>query len=97
MFKEFFDLKQKSVFANHDPVGIELLSRLWLKFIHLNKHKCCHNFKDAPSPMYDCVSETDTTDHFFLWCLFFAENRQKLLNGLFKIDFSLKNLNDEML
>ena len=28
---------------------------------------------------------------------FFAENRQKLLNSLFKTDVSLKNLNDEML
>ena len=47
--------------------------------------------------MFDCDSETETTDHFFLRCLFFAENRQKLLNRMFKIDVSLKNLNDETL
>ena len=53
--------------------------------------------KDAPSPMSDCGSETETTDYFFLRCLFFTENGQKLLNGLFKIDVSLKNLNDMLL
>ena len=47
--------------------------------------------------MCDCGSETETTDHLFLRCPFFAENGQKLLNSLFKINVSLKNLNDEML
>ena len=97
MFKEFFNLKQRSLFAIHDPVDSKVLSRLRLKFSHLNKHKFRHNFKDAPSPLYDCGSETETTDHFFLRCPFSAENRQKLLNSLFKIEVSLKNFNDEML
>ena len=47
--------------------------------------------------MSGCGSETETTDHLFLRCPFFAENRQKLLNSMFKINVSLKNLNDEML
>ena len=47
--------------------------------------------------MCDCSSENETTNYFFLRSPFFAENRQKLLNGLFKIDVSLKNLNDEIL
>ena len=51
MFKEFFNLKQRSLFAIHDPVGVKLLSRLRLKFSHLNEHKFRHNFKDAASPM----------------------------------------------
>ena len=92
MFKEFFNLKQRSLFAIHDPVDSKVLSRLRLKFSHLNKHKFRHNFKDALSPMCDCGSETETTDRFFLGCLFFAENRQKLLTSLFKIDVSLKKL-----
>ena len=46
--------------------------------------------------MYDCGSETKTTDHF-LRCLFLAENGRKLLKSLFKINASLKNLNDEVL
>ena len=47
--------------------------------------------------MSDCSSETEATDHLFLRCPFFAENRQKLLNSMFKVNVSLKNLNDEML
>ena len=47
--------------------------------------------------MSGCGSQTETTDHLFLRCPFFAENRQKLLNSMFKINVSLKNLNDEML
>ena len=79
MLKDFFNLKQKSLFAIHDPIGVKLLSRLRLKFSHLNEHKFRHNFKDALSPMCDCGSETETTDHVFLCCPFFAINRQKLL------------------
>ena len=47
--------------------------------------------------MCDCGSETETTDHFFLRCLFLAINRQKLLNDLLKIDPPLRNLKDELL
>ena len=97
ILKDFFNLKQKSLFAIHDPAGVKLLSRLRLKFSHLKEHKFRHNFKDAPSPMCDCGSETETTDHFFLRCPFFAINRQKLLNDLLKLDPSLRNLKDEFL
>ena len=97
MLKDFFNLKQKSLFAIHDPAGVKLLSRLRLKFSHLNEHKFRHNFKDALSPMCDCGSETETTDHFFQRCPFFAINRQKILNDLLRIDPSLRNLKDELL
>ena len=97
MLKDFFNLKQKSLFAIHDPAGVKLLSRLRLKFSHLNEHKFRHNFKDALSSMCGCGSETETTDHFFLRCPFFAINRQKLLNDLLKIDLSLRNLKNELL
>ena len=93
MFKDFYNLKQGSFYAIDDPIGVKLLSMQLLKFSHLNEHKFGHNFKDALSPMRHCGSETESTDHFLLRCPFFAENRQKL----FKIDVSLKNLNDEML
>ena len=63
----------------------------------MNEHKFRHDFKDALSPMCDCRSETETTDHFFLRCPLFTLNRQKLLNGLFKIDLSSRNLRDELL
>ena len=47
--------------------------------------------------MCDCGSETETTDHYFLRCSFFAKNRQKLLNDLLKIDPSLRNLEGDLL
>ena len=97
MLNNFFILKQKSLFAVHNSAGVKLLSRLRLKSIHLNEHKFRHNFKDALSPMCDCGSKTETTDHFFLRCPFFAINRQKLLNDLLKIDPSLRNLKDELI
>ena len=54
MFKDFFfNLKQKSLFVIHDPAGVKLLSRVGLRFSHLNEHKFCHNFKDALSLMCD--------------------------------------------
>ena len=76
---------------------LKLLSRLRLKFSHLNEHKFRHNFKDSLSCMCGCGSETETTDHFFLRCPFFAMNRRKLLNDLLKLDLSLRNLKDELL
>ena len=75
VFKEFFNLKQKSLFAIHDSVGVKLLLTLRLKFNHLSEQKFRRNVKDAPTPMCDCGSETETTDHFFLRCPFFTENR----------------------
>ena len=67
MSEEFFNLKQKSLFAIHGP-------------------------------MCDCGCETEKNRPLLLALpVFFAENRQKLLNSLFKIDVSLKNLYDEML
>ena len=45
MLKDFFDLKQKSLFAIHDPADVKLLSRLRLKFSHLNEDKFCRKLK----------------------------------------------------
>ena len=86
---EWINLKEKSLFAIHDPAGVKLLLRLRLKFSHLNELKLRHNFKGALSPMCDCGSETEITDHFFLRCPFFVINRQKLLNTSFFLSFFL--------
>ena len=98
MLKDFVNLKQKFLFAIHDQIGIKWLLRLRLKFSNLNEHKFhkCHDFKDVLSPMCDCGSKTERKDFFLLFPIF-AINRQKLLNDLFKIDPSLRNLKDELL
>ena len=67
MLKDFFNLKQKSLFAIHDWTGIKLLARLRLKFNHLNEHKFRHNFKDSLSPISDCGSKF--LKNFFVVCL----------------------------
>ena len=97
MLKNFFSLDQRSLFSIHDPVGLKLLTRFRLQFSHLNEHKFCYNFKDCVSPMCDCDAETETTSHFFLRCQFFANERQKLLDEVYRLDASIKNLNEESL
>ena len=47
--------------------------------------------------MCDCGPETETTSHFFLCCQFFANERQKLRDDVYRIDASIKNLNEEFL
>ena len=47
--------------------------------------------------MCDCGTETETISHFFLRYQFFANGRQKLLDYVYRIDASVKNLNEESL
>ena len=47
--------------------------------------------------MCDCGAETETICHFFLRCQFFANERQKLLDDICRIDASIENLNEESL
>ena len=61
---KFFSLQERSLFSIHDSAGVKLLTRLRFKFMHLNEHKFCHNFKDTAVAMYDCGTETETTEHF---------------------------------
>ena len=97
MLKIFFSLNQRLLFSIHDPVGVKLLTRLRLQFSHLNEHKFRDNFKDCVNPMCDCGAETETTSHFFLRSQFFANERQKLRHGLYRLDASIKHLNEESL
>ena len=88
-------MNQRSLFSIHDTVGVKLLPRLRLQLSHLNEHKFRHNFKDCMSPMCDCGAETQTTSHFFLRCQFFASERQKLRDDVYRLDASIKHLNEE--
>ena len=47
--------------------------------------------------MSDCGAGTKTTSHFFLRYQFFANERQKLRDDVYRIDASIKNLNEESL
>ena len=65
MLMKFFSLQERSLFSIYDPTGVKLLTRLRLKFSHLNEHKFSHNFKDTVVAMCDCVKESETTEHIF--------------------------------
>ena len=47
--------------------------------------------------MCDFGDETETTNHFFVRCHFFANERQKLRDDVCRIDDTIKNLNEESL
>ena len=82
----------RTLFSIQDTVGFKLLTRLRLQFSHLNEHKFRHNCKECVSPMYDCGAETEIITYFFLCCQFFADERQKLHDDVYRIHASVKNL-----
>ena len=43
----FIEKKENSLFFVHDPLDAKLLTRLRLKFSHLNEHKFWHGFNDT--------------------------------------------------
>ena len=47
--------------------------------------------------MCDCGLDIETTEHFFLRCQFFANERQILFEKLYLIDSSIKDLNEASL
>ena len=62
--------------------SIKLLTRLRLKFSHLNEHKFRHNFLETLNPMCSCGSEPETTGHFLLPCQNHVMNRSKPLKNV---------------
>ena len=67
----FIRPKKNSNFAIHDTKGLKLLTRLRLKFSHLNEHKFRHGFRDTVDPMYKYSLETETTLHFLFQPVFY--------------------------
>ena len=58
MLIKFFSLQERLLFSIHDSPGVKLLTRLQLKFSHLNQHKFRYNFNDNVVAMCDCGTET---------------------------------------
>ena len=60
--------------------GVKFLTKLQLKFSHLNEHKFCLNFKDCMSPMCDCCAETKVASQFFLrYQLFVLKDKNSMI------------------
>ena len=88
---------ENKIFNIHDQVGIKLLTRLWLGLSHLREHKVRHNSEDTLNPLCSCSIDAKTTLHFFLWCQFFNDIREILMNDLINIDRSLTSLSEDKL
>ena len=91
MLIKIFSSQERSLFSIHDPTGVKLLTRLRLKFSHLNDHQ----FRQFQDTMCNCETKTETTEHFFLSCPLFVTERQKLVNNAYDKHFSSQNLNEE--
>ena len=85
--------KENSIFSIYDPLGVKLLTRLRLKFSHLNEHKFRHGFGDTINAMCACGSEVETNEHFLLRCHLYSQQRLELFENLEKADSNFLNLN----
>ena len=81
--------KCNPIYLINNPHGLKLLTRLRLQLSHLREHKFKHNFQDTLNPLCDCSLNIESTEHFFLHCLNFDEERQDLFNNLNDIDRNL--------
>ena len=66
MLLNFITLRENRAYKIYDRLGIKLLTRLQLGFIHLSKHKFRHKLPDSLNPSCSCSLETDSTIHHFL-------------------------------
>ena len=82
-------LKCNPIYLINNPHGLKLLTRLRLQLSHLREQKFKHNFQDTLNPLCDCSLNIESTEHFFLHCLNFDEERQDLFNNLNDIDRNL--------
>ena len=87
--------KENSLFSICDPLGIKLLTRLRLQFSHLNEHKFRHGFNDTIDPICACRNEIETTEHFFLRCHLYSDQRKELFKSLEKLDPCFQELSSK--
>ena len=72
----------KSTFDIHDPIGLRFLFMLRLELSPLRSHKFNHNFADTDSNLCSCNDGAENTDHFFLKCSNFSNQRVILLESV---------------
>ena len=66
------------MFNIHDPIGTKRLFQLRVGLSPLKEHKKRHNFKDTPSDLCQCQTQTESTDHFLLKCDLYIDERHDL-------------------
>ena len=93
----FIRPKHVETFGIHNPIGLQLLTRLRLSFSQLNEHKFRHNFGNFLNPLFECKLEPEATSHFMLRCHLFQVERTTLLNDIKGIDERIISDNTSML
>ena len=73
------------------PERVKYLTRLRVRFSHLNEHKFRHGFLDSLNPLCNCSLEAEDNEHFFLRCLNFENARRSLFIDTSSISSSFKN------
>ena len=93
----FIQPKHVHTFGIHNPIQLQLLTRLQLVFSLLTDHKFRHNFLDFLNPLCECKLEQETTSIPLLRCYLFQVERTTLLNDFKGIDESIIRDNTSML
>ena len=86
---KFIRPSPNSVYNCHNPRGICLITRLRLGLSHLREYKFKHGFQDTLNPLCSCDNDVESTEHFFLYCPQFANERRILLSTLGNFNCSL--------
>ena len=98
VFKEkilnFIRPSPNSFFDCHNPKGVKLITRLRLGLSHLREHKLKHSFQDTINPLCKCGQDIESSNHFFLHCPFFINERRTLLNTKCSLDSNLLDCTD---
>ena len=81
----FFRPLHCNTFGIHNPLGLQILTRLRTGLSHLNEHKLKHNFRSFLNPLCACNMEPETTSHYLLRCHLFQTKRRTLLNDIKEI------------
>ena len=69
---------KKNVFNIHDPKNMKRLFQLRVDLSPLIHHKKRHNFKDTMSHICRCEMSIETTEHFLVYCDFYAEAKNNM-------------------
>ena len=84
-FLKKINLTQKpenSLYNVHHHIRVKLLSRLRLRFNHLNKHKFRLGFNDMVNPVCLCGADAETTENFLLRCHCFSTQTSEIFDNL---------------
>ena len=86
-----------SIFNACDPLGVQLLTRLRVGLSHLRDHKFRHGFNDLIDPFCPCSMEVESTEHFFLQCHYYINERIDLMNELQNLNINVNSFSESSL